>query len=84
MLVIWGFYGKHWFSLSEHFLAQCLSFAALFGMGNKNAVGERGDMGIALDRKIGCGAANAVGEKGQNQQAPFGQRFLPVFRNPCV
>ena len=57
-------------------------FAALFGVGNKDTVGERGDIGIALDCKIGCGAADAVGERGQNQQVSFGQRLLPAFRNP--
>ena len=72
MRVVWRVYGKHWLSSGEYVLAQCLDFAAFFGVGDEDAVGERGDIGITLDCKIGCGPTNTVGEKGQDQQAVFG------------
>ena len=68
MRVVWRVYGKHRLSSGECVLAQCLSFAAFFGVGDEDVVGERGDIGIALSSDC-CGGATECGRQKRTESS---------------
>ena len=70
--------GLPWASASLHSFAKegeeqqaAFGLAALFGVGDKKAGGEGGDMGVTLSGDVCRGAADAVAKEGEEQQAAF-------------
>ena len=64
--------GEYRFALGQRVFAQCLGFASPFGVSNEQAVGEGGDVGVAVGGDQCSGAADGVFEKGEEQQAAVG------------
>ena len=74
--------GEHLFALGEGVFASFLGFAAFFGVGDEEAVGECGHGVVALGCDICGGATDVVVEKGEEQEAPFDEGVLPALGNP--
>ena len=54
MRIVKGVQDEYSFALSQGVFAKVFGFAALFGVGDEEAVGEGGDMGVAFNCEI-CG-----------------------------
>ena len=53
-------------------------------MGDEKTVGKGGDVVVAGVGDAQGWAAYPVVEEGEEQEAPFGEGFLPTFRNPHI
>ena len=84
MGVVWGVQGEDWLSTSKGVLAYLFGFAALFGVGDEKTVGKGGDVVVSCVGDAKGWPAYLVVEEGEEQEAPFGDGFLPTFRGPHI
>ena len=82
--VVRGVQGEDRCALGQGVPAQRFGFAVRFGVGDEEAVGQGGDMGVALGGQGRGGAADVAVEKRKEQQAAFGYGRLPAFRRSHV
>ena len=79
MRIVRGIQGEYSFALGEGVFAQLLGLAAFFSVGDEEAVGEFGNIGVALGCDICGGARMLSSKKDRSRRRPSASGFCQAF-----